>query len=124
MYAQKEMARYCAAKGIHLQAYAPLADADRQSGAGPKAGTLLEHPTVTSIARARNATPGQVLLQWEISGGHSCTPRITTTNPDHIRENVAVWNGAVAALTDKVGQSCPRAGHFNQTECTRLCAHV
>lgn len=98
------MVAYCKAKNIHLQAYAPLADADRQSGSGPAAGMLLRHPDVTRIATARNVTAGQVLLQWQVTGGHSCTPRTTTTNPDHVRENVAVANGQVADLTDAVSE--------------------
>eukprot|EP01001_Neometanema_parovale_P007361 NODE_3667_length_1180_cov_97.062441_g3483_i0.p1 GENE.NODE_3667_length_1180_cov_97.062441_g3483_i0~~NODE_3667_length_1180_cov_97.062441_g3483_i0.p1 ORF type:complete len:351 (-),score=76.95 NODE_3667_length_1180_cov_97.062441_g3483_i0:127-1122(-) len=104
-YQQKEMSAFCKGHNIPIMDYAPLADADRMSGQGPKAGSLLVQPTILKIAAAHSITPAQVVLQWHLQAGHSGSPRVGgTTHPHpnvaHMKENLAVLNGEVPELTD------------------------
>eukprot|EP01063_Lacrimia_lanifica_P026671 TRINITY_DN3638_c1_g1_i1.p1 TRINITY_DN3638_c1_g1~~TRINITY_DN3638_c1_g1_i1.p1 ORF type:complete len:335 (+),score=129.76 TRINITY_DN3638_c1_g1_i1:42-1046(+) len=104
-YEQEAMTAYCKEHGIHIQGYAPLNDADRQSGSGPAAHALLKDPVVTAVAAGAGVTPGQALLLWQVQRGHSVTPRVgglnrTTPNLQHIRENLAVVDGTAPLLSE------------------------
>lgn len=85
---QRELIDYCSARGIGVTAYSPLGSPDRnpaiKRGDEPP---LLEHPTITAIAEARGATPGQVLIAWHVQRGVSVIPK--STNAGRIRENLA-----------------------------------
>merc|ERR1719464_830575 len=84
---QKHMVEKCKKLGIHVQASGPLANA------------IGSDDVLTKIAAAHGMSPYQVALQWNIQGGHSVTPRITTTNLTHVKENIDVLRGNVGALT-------------------------
>jgi diketogulonate reductase-like aldo/keto reductase len=88
---QRELAAYCADKGIQIEAYMPL-------GGGHKA--LLQHPQVASIARALSSkvgpsgtlgtirTPAEVLLRWSVQ--HGFLPVVKAASHAHQRTNIAV----------------------------------
>jgi diketogulonate reductase-like aldo/keto reductase len=54
---------------------------------------LIHDQTVDRIAKKLNKSPGQVLVKWAIQRGTSVIPK--STNPNRIRENVAVFNWEV-----------------------------
>jgi alcohol dehydrogenase (NADP+) len=55
---------------------------------------LTQHPTIAEIARAHDATPGQVLIAWALARGTSVIPK--STNPGRIQEN---WGASDLTLT-------------------------
>ncbi|KAJ1632935.1 2,5-diketo-D-gluconic acid reductase A-like protein, partial [Pavlovales sp. CCMP2436] len=65
---QWELAHYCAARGIVLQAHMPL---------GGKIGAceLLAHVTVARVARECGRTAAQVLLRWNLQPGRAAITR-------------------------------------------------
>ena len=74
---QWELLDYCRARGIVLQAFAPLGH-----NLEPK---LLDDPVITAIARRVGKTSAQVLLAWAIQRG---TALLTTSKtPSRIKEN-------------------------------------
>lgn len=67
---------FCAARGMPVMAYSPV-------GQG---GSLLRHPELVKLAKARGATPAQVALAWTLSKpGVVSIPK--ATRPAHVREN-------------------------------------
>lgn len=75
---------HCAAHGVALQAWGPLAQG-RYTG---RAGTATEHATsalVAEIAAARGTTPEAVVLWWLRRHPARVAPVIGTTNPERIR---------------------------------------
>lgn len=76
---QDELVEYHKQHNIHITAYAPLGS---NLEGRPR---LLEHPNVTSLAKERNADPGQVLLAWGTYRGYSVIPKSVT--PSRIESN-------------------------------------
>jgi diketogulonate reductase-like aldo/keto reductase len=87
---QKELLAFCRAKGIQLEAYAPLARARR-----------LDHPVLRHVADAHGKTPAQVLVRWGIQHQVVVIPK--TVHRKRIEENAQVFDfdlnaGDMAAL--------------------------
>ncbi|KAK2414800.1 NADPH-dependent aldo-keto reductase, chloroplastic [Trifolium repens] len=81
-----KMLEACKNNGIHVTAYSPL-------GSAEGGRDLIHDQTVDRIAKKLNKSPGQVLVKWAIQRGTSVIPK--STNPNRIRENVAVFNWEV-----------------------------
>jgi len=76
----------CRELGVAVTAYSPLGSPDSAAFVGRKDDILLfEHSTIVSIAEARQATPGQVLIAWALARGTSVIPK--SVNPGRIAEN-------------------------------------
>jgi 2,5-diketo-D-gluconate reductase A len=76
-----------AANGAHnvvTEAYSPLG-----------VGTLLDNPTVTSVAAEYSRTPAQVLIRWSLQLGNVVIPR--SANPERIAGNIDVFDFELAA---------------------------
>jgi 2,5-diketo-D-gluconate reductase A len=78
---RQEQRRYDEEHGIVTESWSPLG--------GPGAA-LLEDPTITSIATARERTPGQVVLRWHVQQGLVALPKSAT--PSRQAENLAVFD--------------------------------
>lgn len=63
---QEELRAFCAARGVHVQAYSSL---------GQGAPRLCAHPAVLAAARALGLSEAQVLLLWAVQRGISVIPR-------------------------------------------------
>ncbi|MFC0675893.1 aldo/keto reductase [Brachybacterium hainanense] len=70
--------------GITIEAYSPLGQ-----------GADLAIPAVEDVARARGATPAQVVLRWHVQHGHVVIPK--TTSPARLVENLDVDGFALDA---------------------------
>lgn len=81
---QKEIIDFCAVKGIVVQAYSPL---KQHTSSGSNA--------IEELARHYGKTSSQVILRWCLQHGTAPLPR--STNPDHIRENLDIFNFELAA---------------------------
>ncbi|MGW8195585.1 MAG: aldo/keto reductase, partial [Desulforhopalus sp.] len=83
---QEPMLDYCRANNILLTAYSPLGSADRPAALKKdNEPSLLDHQTITNIARNHNITPGQVLLSWGLARGTVVIPK--SVNPARLAEN-------------------------------------
>lgn len=108
-FTQAELREVHARLGIATEAWAPLGR-----------GSLLSHPTVTSVADGCARTPAQVLIRWQIQLGNIVIPK--STHPERIISNFEVFDfelgttemAALSSLDDgaRLGPD-PRA--FNYT---------
>jgi len=71
---QQDLLGYCHARGIQLEAYAPLTR-----------GRRMQDPTIVRVARAHRATPAQVLLRWGLQ--HNVVEIPKSVQPSRIDEN-------------------------------------
>ena len=83
---QGSLVGYCQEHDILVTAYSPLGSKDRPESM-QKTGepTLLEDPTILTIAKNHQATAAQVLIQWALARGTSVIPK--SVNPARLREN-------------------------------------
>jgi len=85
---QPELVEFCAAREIHVTAWAPLGSADRPASVkASNAPVLLDNPVIRSIAQGRGCTPAQLLIAWHVNRGISTIPKSVT--PSRLRENFA-----------------------------------
>lgn len=78
-FSQAELREVHAHLGIATEAWAPLGR-----------GSLLEHPTVTGVARRHGKTPAQVLIRWHIQLGNIVIPK--SVHPERIVSNFEVFD--------------------------------
>jgi 2,5-diketo-D-gluconate reductase A len=76
---QRELRELHASLGIATEAWSPLGQ-----------GSLLENPTVASIAEAHGKTPAQVLIRWHVQLGNIVIPK--SVNPERIVSNFDVFD--------------------------------
>jgi len=81
---QTELREVHAQRGIATEAWAPLAK-----------GSLLTHPTVTTVAERCGRTPAQVLIRWHIQLGNIVIPK--SVNPSRIASNFDVFDFELSA---------------------------
>jgi len=88
---RRELVAYCQAKGILVQAYSPLAKAER-----------LDDPRLRAVADRVARTPAQVLIRWSLQKGLNCIPK--SVSQARIAANFQVWDweldGAAMAALD------------------------
>lgn len=83
LHTQRDLRDFDAKHGIVTEAWSPLGQ-----------GKLLDHPTITAIAREYGRTPAQVLLRWHIQLGNVVIPKSVT--PERIRSNFEVFDFELA----------------------------
>ncbi len=76
---QRELREVHASLGVATEAWSPLGQ-----------GSLLQNPTVTTLAEAHGKTPAQVLIRWHIQLGNIVIPK--SVNPDRIVSNFDVFD--------------------------------
>jgi len=81
---QAELIEFCLSKGIHVTAYSPLGSQLSDNV------DLLQDPVITEIAKSRNKTPGQIVLQWNLQRHISVIPK--ASSPEHMQENLQVFD--------------------------------
>ncbi|KOX12456.1 aldo/keto reductase [Nocardiopsis sp. NRRL B-16309] len=80
---QSDLRAFDAKHGIVTEAWSPLGQ-----------GNLLDHPTITAIAREYERTPAQILLRWHIQLGNVVIPKSVT--PERIRSNFEIFDFELA----------------------------
>jgi len=94
--AQEKLLRFCREEGIAVTAYSPLgAPSYVPLGMARETDSLLDHPTITTIASAVGRTPAQVLLRWGVQRGTSVIPK--TSRPERLAENLAILDFVLSA---------------------------
>ncbi len=76
---QVELREMHAQLGIATEAWSPLGQ-----------GRLLDHPTITAIADARDTTTAQVIIRWHLQLGNIVIPK--SVNPERIVSNFDVFD--------------------------------
>jgi len=71
----RRLAAFLRVQGIHLTSYMTLAY-----------GKVLRDPVIEAIARARGATPAQVVLAWALRQGHAVIP--SSTKRENLQSNL------------------------------------
>jgi len=80
---QEEVLDFCLAHGIVVQAYCPLARAER-----------LDDPGLSEIASRYGKTPAQVLIRWSVQ--HGAVPVPKSSNRERIVENADVFDFSIS----------------------------
>ncbi|CAD6218895.1 unnamed protein product [Miscanthus lutarioriparius] len=83
---QPKLRRYCAEKGIHVQAFSPLGG---QSWTGER-NAVLESQVLAEIAKARGKTVAQVSLRWVYEQGVSLV--VKTYKQERLKENLEIFD--------------------------------
>jgi len=85
---QPDLLKYCRDKGIVFVAYSPLGSGDRPAGLKKEDEPVpLEDPKILEIAKKHGASPGQILLAWNIQSGDGAAAK--STNPERLAQNLA-----------------------------------
>lgn len=88
---QDALVEACRELGVAVTAYSPLGSPDSASMFGREdEDPLLKNEVIRSIAEARDATPGQVLIAWALQRGTSVIPK--STHRKRIEENSGASN--------------------------------
>lgn len=75
----QELIDFCTKNYIQVESYSPLMKAQE-----------LYNPAITAVAAKHGRTPAQVVLRWHLQ--HDLIPLPRSVNPDHIKENIAVFD--------------------------------
>jgi diketogulonate reductase-like aldo/keto reductase len=89
-FAQPELQREDAARGIRTQAWSPIGGITFYPGWGEHRTSVMDDETIAAIAREHGKSPAQVMLRWHIQEGRSVIPK--STNPSRIAENFDVFD--------------------------------
>lgn len=81
---QKELLEYCQRKGIHVEAYSPLARGER-----------MKHPRIIALATKYLKTPAQIMIRWGLQHGLVVIPK--STREERIRENSQVFDFEISS---------------------------
>ena len=87
-YQNTQLQEYLARKGVFVESWYPL------GGRGHTA-ELLGDEVIAGIAKAHGKSSAQVIIRWHVQAGYIVIPG--SSNPEHIRENIDVFD---FALTD------------------------
>ncbi len=84
---QNELLYFCKKNKIHLTAYAPLGSGDRADVLkAANEPSLLENEVIKKIAHKHSASPGQILINWNVLRDTAVIPK--STREKHIKENL------------------------------------
>jgi diketogulonate reductase-like aldo/keto reductase len=89
-FAQPDVQRADAERGILTQAWSPIGGITFYPGWGEERRNVLQDPTIGEIAAGHDRTPAQVMLRWQLQHGRSAIPK--STNPGRIAENFDVFD--------------------------------
>ncbi|ORX37750.1 NADP-dependent oxidoreductase domain-containing protein [Kockovaella imperatae] len=78
---QRPIVEYCQRHGIAIEAYSPLARAEKDKW---------EDPVLVKICEKHSKNPGQVLIRWSLQRGFVVIPK--SSNPRRIRDNGDVFD--------------------------------
>lgn len=86
-YQDNDVTPWIQKKGIVVQGWYPL-------GGRGHTTVLLTDPVIARIAQAHGKSPAQVILRWNLQKSVAVIPG--SSNPDHIRENLAIFDFALS----------------------------
>ena len=86
-YQNTELQEYLARKGVFVESWYPL-------GGRGNTAELLGNEVIAGIAKAHGKTPAQIIIRWHVQAGYIVIPG--SKNPEHIRENIGVFDFALS----------------------------
>ncbi len=92
-FAQPELQKANATRGILTQAWSPIGGITSYRGNG--SGSTFDDPVITDIAEAHGKTAAQVMIRWHLQEGRSAIPK--SVNPDRIAANFDVFDFELTA---------------------------
>ena len=78
---QEPLRKYCAGKGIAVEAWSPL---------GGKGARMLDTPEIKEIAKKHRKTPAQIIIRWDLQHGIIVIPK--SVHQERIVENCGVFD--------------------------------
>jgi diketogulonate reductase-like aldo/keto reductase len=104
-----ELANYCWAKGIAMQAYSPL---------GGTGGNLLENEVLNTLAKKYRKSSAQIVIRWDLQRDFVVIPK--SVHKDRIISNIEVFDFELSQEDMETINSlnrdqrfCPDPDHFN-----------
>jgi alcohol dehydrogenase (NADP+) len=82
---QQEFIDWHKEQGIEVTAYSPFGNQNDIYDSGSKVDILIEHPTITKVAKKHGVNGNQVALAWGIKRGTSVVPK--SVNEGRIKSN-------------------------------------
>ncbi|MDO4230878.1 MAG: aldo/keto reductase [Lautropia sp.] len=79
--------------GTQMEAWYPLGGRNSYSLGGKD--TLFADPVIRALAAAHRKTPAQIILRWQLQAANIAIPG--SSNPDHIRENITIFDFELSA---------------------------
>ncbi len=86
---QRQLLDYCREQGIIVQAYSPLVHGITDKGQFKDEAVLIQ------VGQNYGKSPAQVILRWCLQ--HGTVPLPKTTNPEHMHENIDVFDFELTA---------------------------
>ena len=81
---RQDLADYCRAKGIQVEAYSPLARAEK-----------MDNPALKELAARHGKSAAQVMIRWSLQKGNVVIPK--SSHAERIRENADVYGFELSA---------------------------
>jgi diketogulonate reductase-like aldo/keto reductase len=89
-FAQPDLRREHAERGILTQAWSPIGGITFYPGWGDERRSVMDDETIGAIAAEHGKSPAQVMLRWHLQQGRSAIPK--STNPERIAANIDVFD--------------------------------
>ncbi|ROQ64359.1 diketogulonate reductase-like aldo/keto reductase [Rathayibacter sp. PhB152] len=89
-FAQPDLRREHAERGILTQAWSPIGGITFYPGWGDERRSVMDDSTIGAIAAEHGKSPAQVMLRWHLQQGRSAIPK--STNPERIAANIDVFD--------------------------------
>ncbi|MCJ1700147.1 aldo/keto reductase [Rathayibacter festucae] len=89
-FAQPDLRREHAERGILTQAWSPIGGITFYPGWGDERRSVMDDATIGAIATEHGKSPAQVMLRWHLQQGRSAIPK--STNPERIAANIDVFD--------------------------------
>ncbi|MCJ1703920.1 aldo/keto reductase [Rathayibacter sp. VKM Ac-2926] len=89
-FAQPDLRREHAERGILTQAWSPIGGITFYPGWGDERRSVMDDATIGAIAAEHGKSPAQVMLRWHLQQGRSAIPK--STNPERIAANIDVFD--------------------------------
>ena len=87
-YQNTDLQKYLSRYGVIIESWYPF-------GGRGNTREILNNPAIKKIAASHNKTTAQIILRWQIQAGYIVIPG--SSSPDHIRENINVFDFALSS---------------------------
>lgn len=109
---QKKLVQFCALHNIRITAYSSFGGSSYvELGSASGEDILMEHKTITTIAKKHNKSPAQILLKWAAQQNIAIIPK--TLNVKRLSENSDIFGWELTEEDMKEIDGLNRNQRFN-----------